>query len=105
MAKKYLRTKFKAICNECNHIFELNKEILLGQMRMGELPYSAKSSYTTIFCPKCNNDTYRVHFEYVNVYRKRCIKCNEMFDARETYMNKCPKCESRYLEVLSKFGA
>lgn len=106
MAQKILRTKFVAICDECAHIFDLNDRLMRNQdIEKGHVPFGAKSSNSTVLCPKCNNSEFRIHFEYKNIYRIRCLKCNQMFDAEETYQHKCSICQDKYMKAIVGFGA
>ena len=37
-------------------------------------------------------------------YRKRCRDCRKMFNSPNTYYNRCPKCNTKYIKNISKFG-
>lgn len=106
MVKKVLRTGFIAICKGCNHVFDLNKKSMRErEEQQGSIPFSAKSSNSTVFCPKCNEREFNINFEYKNVYRMRCVKCGQMFDAEKTYQHKCPPCQEKYMKAVVGFGA
>lgn len=106
MARKVLRIKIKAICNTCDHSFDINERMHEQEnMEKDMVPFSAKSSSTTMICPECRGVIFRLHYEYQNVYRIRCKKCSEMFDSPETYNSRCPKCQDKYLRAFSMLGA
>ena len=106
MGNRVLRKKFRARCNKCSHVFDLNEDIFVErEKRDDQIPFSARSSSSTLICPKCNNIDFTIYFEYHYVYRHRCVKCDEMFDAKNTYELRCPECQENFIEVISKFGA
>ena len=98
--KKVLRSHFTAICGMCNHIFELSNEYMAKQEELhGTIPFSAKSSNTAIFCPKCNYSEFRLNFKYQNLYRRRCPECGRIIpdDAKM-----CPYCGKKFKSYIEK---
>ena len=109
MPRKVLRTQIKAVCNNCNHCFNVN-EAMKDQEEWwaknnSSIPFRAKSSSTTMFCPKCAGDNFGMHYEYQNIYRIRCQDCKEMFNSQETYNKRCPKCEKDHILSIARLGA
>jgi len=103
--RKVLRTKWVAICNNCNHQFELTDEWMREkEERDGYIPLSAKSSSTNVFCPKCNTFNFRLSFDYQNLYKRRCPKCGEMFETAYSWEEKCPTCVKNHAEILATMG-
>ena len=106
--KKVLRSQFRAICNKCNHVFDLTEELMRDQyIRHGdqlENIFSARSSSSTVFCPNCNLTEYRLNFEYKNLYRRRCPKCGDMFETEESWKTKCNPCVKEHVEVMVHMG-
>ena len=106
--KKVFQSQFKAICNKCDHVFDLTKELMKKQyIRHGDQPesvFSARSSLSTVFCPNCNHNEFRLDFEYKNIYRRRCPKCGKMFETEESWKYKCDSCVRTHAELMASMG-
>ncbi len=106
MPRKVLRSKFRARCLECNHIFELNKAVMKErEIELDMVPFSARSSHTTLLCPNCKESIdFNIFFDYKNVYRLRCHQCNKMFDSQDTTTPRCPECRKKRIETMAQMG-
>lgn len=101
------RSQILLRCNnpECNHSFELNKDFIAKREEAnGFVPLKAKSSNTTIVCPKCYSTNFHVIFNYQNLYRRRCPKCQEMFETEKSWKDKCDKCTKAHAELMASMG-
>ena len=67
---KNFKFSIKVICNDCNTEMDLNPNFV-GKKEEAEdhVPLAAKSSNTSIFCPKCHTSNFRVFTQYDN-YKK-----------------------------------
>lgn len=105
MVRKVLRTKYEAICIHCGLAFELNDDLMRDkEIRDGFVPFKAKSSNTSIHCPNCSCNNYRINFIYKNLYRIRCQKCGKMFDSENTYSTYCPTCFREHVRNWAMLG-
>jgi hypothetical protein len=107
MARKVLRLTVKARCNRCSRTFEINDLIAQAEAAHGDhfKPFGAKEASSSVYCPDCCGFDFELNYDYKNVYRHRCKKCNEMFDAYNTWEGHCPKCEKEEREAWALMGA
>ena len=108
--KKVLRIKFYGICSKCFARVEFNNELIKKREEIsGTIPFSAKSASGVIWCPICGSAEITTHYEYANLYRKRCTICGEMFEDDKTWNFEHESCLenkmkriNRILEIVSK---
>jgi len=105
MPRTVLRMKTIAICNNCKRHHEIKDLVNQNEANSSGIPFKAKSCHSSIYCPNCSSFSFELRYEYKNVYRIRCIECNEMFDCDDTYHDRCPGCEKEHLIALSQMGA
>jgi len=102
--KKVFRSQVKLICNDCNNEIILTDDYIAEEeKRNGMIPLKAKSSSKTIIC-KCLSTNFRVFHEYHNYYRRRCDKCNEMFETDRSWENTCQPCAKKHVESMVSIG-
>ena len=93
MPKRHFRSEFYAICLECQNKTVLNLETMKQRDKADAIvPFSAKSSNSTIACSECYSVKHRVIFEYHYIYRIRCKKCGTMFDSKYSNPQSCLDC-------------
>jgi len=104
--RKVLKFRFYAYCNACNHEFDLDKNYLIGHdKRGGVVPLKSTTSAGYVRCLECGSMDLQLHYAYRNEYRRRCPKCEEMFETFESWKTKCDTCMKEHAELMSKMGA
>lgn len=103
--KKVFRSQIKLICNDCNHGFILDKDYIRDlEIQDNHVPLKSKSSSMTMICQKCNSTNFRVFYNYQNVYRRRCPKCEQMFETKYSWIHHCDSCERNHAELMASMG-
>jgi len=105
MPRKVLRLQTLAVCGNCNDVYVIKDLVNKIEQNSSSVVFSAKRASCSIYCPSCSSFNFKLHYEYKNVYRIRCVKCNEMFDCDDTYHSRCSSCEKEHLIALSQMGA
>ena len=102
--RKVRKLKFYGICSKCFGRVDFNEEFIKKREKIsGTIPFSAKSASGVISCPGCGSLEITSHYEYENLYRKRCVTCGEMFEDDNTWNFEHESCMKNRMRRLNKY--
>ncbi len=103
--RKILRIRFYGICSKCFARVDFNEDLINKREKISKMiPFSAKSASGVIFCPACSSFEIIAHYEYANMYRKRCVTCGKMFEDDKTWNFEHESCMENRIRKLNRYG-